>query len=69
MGSKFFQAGPAQPSSTNLAARAFNAPSYAGVRAGARSQKDLAAAQAMYKSGFKSTMKDAAADAPGPRKV
>lgn len=69
MGSKFFRPKTIQSSGQNLEARAFGAPMYAGRQAAGRAAKDIAGAQAAYKSGLKPTTKDAAADAPGPKKV
>lgn len=69
MGSHFFKPKGIQASGQNLEARAFSAPAYAGRQAAGRAAKDIAGAQAAYKGGLKPTTKDAAADAPGPKKV
>lgn len=63
MGSKF------QPSQLNMEARAGNAGSYSGRAAGVGAQKDIGAAQGLYTGHKFSTPNDAAAHAPGPRKV
>lgn len=69
MGTHFFK--PTEPrigaSNLNLQARALNAPSYAGSKAGMGQQKDVAAAAALKP--LMGTQKDAASNAPGPKKV
>jgi hypothetical protein len=74
MGTKNFfkpmMAGRFQPSGLNLEARAGGAGAYASRAAGTSAQKDIAAAQSLYKnSKLGPTMKDAASNAPGPKKV
>jgi len=70
MGSQFIKPPKIQPTGLNFEARALSAPAYAGRIAGGKAEKDIAAAQAIYKAGsLKPTMKDAASDAPGPKKV
>lgn len=73
MGSSFFKSkGPKSftPSGTNLQARAGAAGGYAAGKAGAGAQKDVASAIGMFnKHPLKPSMKTAAVDAPGPKKV
>lgn len=72
MGSHFFkpsQSAAVSGSNLNMEARAIGASTYGGQKAASRASKDVAAAQAAYKNGLKPTTKDAAADAPGPKKV
>jgi hypothetical protein len=72
MGSKFFrpsEGSAVSGSNLNMEARSFGSAASLGQKAGGRAQKDVAAAQAAYKGGLKPTTKDAAADAPGPKKV
>lgn len=53
-----------------MEARAIGASNFAGKAAGAGASKDIAAAQALYKAGrLKPGAKDAASNAPGPKKV
>lgn len=57
-------------SGMNLEARAGGAGSYAGKAAGQGAAKDIAASIAMYRnSKLGATQKDAASNAPGPKKV
>lgn len=67
----FFKPGKSiTPSGMNLEARAIGAGGFASRAAGAGAQKDIAAATALYKgSRLKPTAKDAASNAPGPKKV
>lgn len=58
-----------QPSGLNMQARAIGAGAYASRAAGGAASKDIAAAKAAAASGLKPTTKDAAANAPGPKKV
>lgn len=59
-----------QPSGLNLEARAGGAGGYASRSAGIGAQKDIAAAQGLYRaSKLAPTKKDAASAAPGPKKV
>jgi hypothetical protein len=63
MGTKFFAQKPANiaPSNLNMTARSINAGSYAGARAGGAANKDIAAAQALYRAhGFKPQQRGAA---------
>jgi hypothetical protein len=64
MGTKFFAQTPKNitPANLNMTARSINAGSYAGARAGGAAQKDIAAAQALYKAhgGFKPQQRGAA---------
>ena len=72
MGSHFFKPSASTAvsgSNLNMEARAIGANSYSGQKAASRATKDIGAAQAAYKGGLKPTTKDAAADAPGPKKV
>lgn len=72
MGSHFFkpsQASSVSGSNLNMEARAIGANTYGGQKAATRASKDIGAAQAAYKGGLKPLTKDAAADAPGPKKV
>lgn len=72
MGSKnFFKAKNSfQPSGLNLEARAGGAGAYAARAAAGGAQKDIAAASGLYRaSKLLPTMKDAASNAPGPKKV
>jgi hypothetical protein len=72
MGSKFFkpsQSGSVSGSNLNMEARAMGSAASIGQKSAGRAQKDIGAAQAMYKSGLKPTTKDAASAAPGPKKV
>jgi hypothetical protein len=55
------------PSSLNLSSRADSASGYAAKTDASNAAKDLAAAKAF--KGLTGTTKDAAADAPGPKKV
>ena len=53
MGTKFFAQKPPtniQPANMNMTARSINAGAYAGARAGGAANKDIAAAQALYKT-------------------
>ena len=70
MGTHFFSGSkPSKISaaSPNMAARAFAAPGYAAKGDMALAGKDLGAASAFQKGGSKGTVKDAAANAPGPK--
>lgn len=60
-----------QVSGMNLEARAGSAGSYAGKMAGQGAAKDIASAVSMYRNSKLSsgTKKDAASNAPGPKKV
>jgi hypothetical protein len=59
-----------QASGLNLEARAGGAGAYAARAAGTGAQKDIAAAQSLYKSSkLGPTRGDAASNAPGPKKV
>jgi len=72
MGTKNFFPKPKQfqSSGMNLEARAGGAGAYASRAAGTAAGKDIAASIAMYKAkGLGPTQKDAAANAPGPKKV
>lgn len=74
MGSHFFKpsqasGGAVSGSNLNMEARAIGASTYGGQKAASRASKDIAGAQAAYKGGLKPLTKDAAADAPGPKKV
>ena len=67
---KFFKPAHFQPSGMNLEARAGAAGSYASKGFGTGAQKDIAAAQALYRNAkLKPTAKTAASAAPGPKKV
>ena len=50
-------------------ARAIGAGPSLGGKPGGAANKDIAAAQGVYKGGLKPTAKDAASGAPGPKKV
>jgi len=54
-------------SGLNMAARAFSAPGYSGVRSAAQSRKDLGAAQAAAQHGLSPVTKSAATAPKGPR--
>lgn len=70
MGTKNFFTKHAMPTQgMNMAARAFGAGSYAARNAGAAAQKDVAAAMAAGTHGLKGTSKDAASNAPGPKRT
>ena len=51
----------------NMAARAFSAPGYSGVRSSAQSRKDLGAAQAAAQHGLDAVKNSAATNAKGPK--
>lgn len=53
----------------NMQARAIGASGYAAQRAGTAAQKDVAGAMAIGKGGPKGTTKDAASNAPGPKRT
>jgi len=70
MGTHFFagsKPGKIGPANLNMASRAFAAPGYAAKGDAMLAGKDLGAASAFQKAGSKGTVKDAAADAPGPK--
>jgi hypothetical protein len=60
---------PTPGGSQNLEARAMGSSVYAGRGAAAGAQKDIGAAQALNKAGFKGPMKRSAAYPPGPKKT
>jgi hypothetical protein len=70
MGTKNFFTKHAMPTQgMNMAARAFGSGSYAARSAGMRAEKDLGAAMAAGTHGLKNTVKDAASNAPGPKRT
>lgn len=73
MGSNnFFKGHAMKPvsSSSNMQARAIGANTFAAGRSGSSAGKDIGAAQGIYKAGkLKAGTKDAASNAPGPKKV
>jgi len=73
MGTSFFKRhehlSPKSSGVTNMAARAFSAPGFAGRAAGGVASKDVAAAAALSKGVLRANSKTAASNAPGPKKV
>jgi hypothetical protein len=70
MGTPNFFKKHAMPSQgLNMEARAMGASGYAARAAGTGAQKALATAMGATKSGLKATTKDAASNAPGPKRT
>lgn len=70
MGAHFFQKAPTiNANGTNLEAKALGAGAYAGRANAGASQKDVAAALALYKAHAMKPMKNSSAYAPGPKKL
>lgn len=70
MGTPNFFKKHAMPSQgLNMEARAIGAGAYAARSAGSGAQKDLGAAMAAGQHGMKPTAKDAASNAPGPKRT
>ena len=76
MGIGFHKGAPAGPApkaigtgNLNSMARALSAPGYAARGDAALASKDLGAASGFQKKGLSGTIKDAASNAPGPKKL
>jgi hypothetical protein len=69
MGSRFMKSPTVNVGGGNLTARAIGASTYAARNYGMAGSKDLGAAMGLTKGVLRPTTKDAAADAPGPKRV
>jgi hypothetical protein len=70
MGTKNFFVKHAMPTQgMNMEARAISSGGYAARAAGMQGNKDLGAAMAAGRHGLKATTKDAASNAPGPKRT